>query len=753
MEEQIEGAVVDIRHYNELDGYSVIRIVPGKSLSQAQANDAVVTVVGYMFKLLIGESARFHGQWVEDYRYGRQFEAWQTISIDPKTPAGIIRYLGSGIIKGIGKKRAAVIANHFGSDTMPILDREPARIYEVPDIPKYVAANLVVEWRINRIKRSMMTYLQSLGISAKIAQDIFNKYGEKSQETIERNPFLLEEEFIYQIGFDKVDQIARNRGVDPLNKYRLWTGLEHTLKMLSRKGHTCAPLELLLKETKLLLGVEHEHLQRIIPLQLATGDLVEDDLLNESNGTLITAIYLPEYYCAETNVASRLLDMSKSRNSQINCDSGEKCWKMLLASLCSDNGVKLSPEQEEAIGMALTNKLSVLTGGPGTGKTTVLRMLIKILIENNHQFALAAPTGRAAKRLGETTEEEARTIHRLLGYLPETGGFQQDQDNPLKFDIIIIDEASMLDLELFHSLLKAIPSTAHLLLVGDVDQLPPVGAGNVLGDIINSEIAPVTELEKIYRQETGSQIAINAQLIKQGKYPNLDVKSSEDFYFFNVSDAKKAADEVVELVTTKIKKKFGFDPLRELQVLAPMYAGPIGIDNLNARLREALNDENRKEFVKIAGRPFRVGDKIMQRRNNYEKGVFNGDIGFIDSINHNDKSLELWIDDRLVTYDFSEASALTHAYCISVHKSQGSEYPAVIIPIMTQQGRMLRRYLLYTAITRAKELVVLVGSRQAIWTAVNNNQVDERYSGLQTRLQQQSPKIDALSETQPSIQT
>ena len=742
MEELIEGSIVDIRHYNERDGYSVIRVVLDKSYSQIQAKDAVVTVVGKMFKLARGESARFRGQWVEDWKYGKQFEAEQIIPVDPRTVAGIIKYLSSGIAKGIGKRRAAAIANYFGSDTIHILDYEPERIYEVSDIPQSVAKNLVDEWKTNRIKRRMMTYIQGLGISANIAQDIFNRYGEKSRENIERNPFLLDEEFIYKIGFEKVDQIARNRGVDALRMYRLWTGIEHTLHQLARNGHTCAPRDILIQNAGQLLGVDRVHLEQTIRFQLQTGDLVRGEFNDESSEKLTTAIYLPEFHAAETDVASHLQELCESGSNLVS-EVSEMRFHSLVSRLCDDNGIELASEQEAAIAMALRQKLSVLTGGPGTGKTATLRMLIDVLNETNHRFALAAPTGRAAKRLGESTEEEASTIHRLLKFSPETEEFQHDEGNPLKYDIVIIDEASMLDLALFHSLLKAIPSTAHLLLVGDVDQLPSVGAGNVLQDIIKSGIVPVMELKQNFRQGPGSEIAENAQIIKQGNFPNFSVKSSEDFYFFNVPDARKAADEIVELATTKIKKKFGFDPLQELQVLAPMYAGPVGIDNLNLRLREALNGGNHKEFVKIAGRSFRVGDKVMQRRNNYEKGVFNGDIGFINSINNDDKSLEVWIDDKPVTYDFSEASALTHAYCISIHKSQGSEYPAVILPIVMQQDRMLQRNLLYTAITRANKLVVLVGSKQAIWKAVSNSQVDIRYSGLQTRLQQQMPSGSA----------
>ncbi len=742
MEEQIEGAIVAIKLYNERNGYSVVKIVPDKSYSRIQSNDAAVTVVGYMFKLLVGESAEFRGEWVEDWKYGLQFEAQQIIPVDSRTVAGITKYLSSGIVKGIGKKRAAVIANYFGSDTIHILDYEPERIYEVSDIPQSVAKNLVEGWQTNRIKRRMMTFIQGLGISANDSQHIFNRYGERSREIIERNPFLMEEQFIYKIGFEKVDQIARNRGVDALDKYRLWTGIKHTLHQLSRDGHTCAPQDVLVKRAANLLRIDRMECEKTIQLQLLTGDLVDADLLDESGKKLITAIYLPEVYRAESDVASRLQDLCES-DSNLFDEVSEMRFQTLLFRLCEENDIDLAPEQQTAIAKAIRQKLSVLTGGPGTGKTATLRMLIQVLIETNHRFALAAPTGRAAKRLSESTEEEASTIHRLLKLSPETEEFQHNEGNPLQFDIIIIDEASMLDLELFHSLLKALPLSAHLLLVGDVDQLPSVGAGNVLRDIIGSGIAPVTELKQNFRQGAGSQIADNAQRIKQGEDPNLDVKSSEDFFFFSISDPKRAADEVVNLATTKIKEKFGFDPMRDLQVLAPMYAGPVGIDNLNARLRESLNNEDRKEFVKIAGHSLRVGDKVMQRRNNYEKGVFNGDIGFINSINNDDKSLDLWIDDNLVTYDFSEASDLAHAYCISIHKSQGSEYPAVILPIMIQQNRMLQRNLLYTAITRAKELVVLVGSRQAIWKAVSNSQVEIRYSGLQTRLQQQLLRVPA----------
>ena len=733
MEKSLKGEVVKIRYYNEYDGWSVIEIAPEGNGLQAQAGADPVTVVGNMFKLLVGESAEFRGQWVEHWEYGRQLEANQILPIDPRTIPGIIKYLSSGMIKGIGEKRANAIARRFGEDAIRILDSDPKRVYEITEIPERIAKQLVDEWQINRIKRRMMTYLQGLGINATLAQDIFKKYGKNSQETIERNPFLLDEEFVYAIGFEQVDQIARNRGIDAHDKYRLWTGIEHTLHLLSRNGHTCAPKEDLINGASKLLRVDRAQVEKIMDLQLQTGDLVDDLLPVERSGSSCNAFYLPPMYLAESGAADLLKELKKCSSPLLDEMSNDRWW-FLLQQLSEEHGLKLSLEQQDAVGMALRNKLSILTGGPGTGKTTVLRLLVEVLLKTDHRFALAAPTGRAAKQLTEKTKQAASTIHRLLGYEPQEEQFRSNQDNPLPFDIVVIDETSMLDLKLFYSLLQALKPSAHLLLVGDPDQLPSVGAGNVLRDVIDSDIAPVTRLTKIHRQEAGSQFAHIAQQMKEGTKLKL-TNDSDDFFVFDKFTPWQASENIVELVTVKLKQKFGFDPMQHVQVLAPKYAGDCGIDMLNERLRNALLDTKHKEFVKIAGRSFCVGDKVMQTKNNYDLGVHNGDMGFIDDINIEDKFLEVWIDDRTVRYDFGAALALTHAYCISIHKSQGSEYPAVVVPVVMQQGRMLRRNLLYTAITRAREVLVLVGSRQAIWTAAGNDQVDERYSGLLARLQ------------------
>ena len=408
-------------------------------------------------------------------------------------------------------------------------------------------------------------------------------------------------------------------------------------------------------------------------------------------------------------------------------------WARYLSKLGESNDISLSPQQFSAVRAALTSKVSVLTGGPGTGKTTTLQMLINALHEGDYPFNLASPTGRAAKRLGEATGEDASTIHRLLGFSPDEGGFEHDESNPLSSDMVVIDEASMLDLQLFHSLLKALQPTTHLLLVGDVDQLPSVGAGNVLRDVIDSGIAHVTRLEQIFRQDDKSHIVSNAHCINQGRQPATD-NQSNDFFFFNISDPEAVADMMVDIVKRRAPERWDLDPVRDIQVIAPMYRGAAGVNNLNSRLQAELNGDFRIAEVKLGNRIFRVGDKVMQTRNNYDKEVFNGDIGFINSIDDDDNSLEVVMDNRFVDYDFSEMDEMMHAYCISTHRSQGSEYPAVVMPILTQHYMMLQRNLLYTAITRAKRLVILVGTRQAVHIAVDNNQVAERHSGLLQRL-------------------
>ncbi len=731
MPEEIAGAIERVTYYNEENGYSVIKIMPDKRVPRAQARDGTVTVVGAMPLLSEGETAQFVGEWVNDSRYGMQFRAERAIPVAPETAKGIVSYLSSGIVKGIGPRTAEKIVDHLGEKTITILDSEPERIHDVPGLKPLLAKNLIEVWANNRVMRNTLIYLQGLGISAKFARRVWNEYRENTQRIIENNPYQLAQD-VFLIGFRKADQIARSMGLLPDDVHRLRAGLHYALEELSREGHTFAPREALLEKAEDLLGIDDQSTLGIaLNGQISAQKLRLDTLHDLSPLEAMEAIYLPRYYRAETESATMLRNIAASASLIIR-EHRDTNWSSFLADLSARNNVSLSPLQQSAVCAALTSKLSVLTGGPGTGKTTTLQMLINALGEGDCQFRLASPTGRAAKRLAEATGVEASTIHRLLGVSGD-GGFEHDESNPLPADMVVVDEASMLDLRLFHSLLKALQPTAHLLLVGDVDQLPSVGAGNVLRDVIGSGIASVTRLDQIFRQDDASHIVSNAHRINQGKQPVSDNVSS-DFFFFNVSEPEEVADMLVDIVKRRIPERWDFNPVQDIQVIAPMYRGAAGVNNLNERLQAELNGDSRQAQVKQGNRLFRVGDKVMQTRNNYDKEVFNGDIGFIDSIDDSDNSLEIEMDGGYVGYEFSEMDDLMLAYCISTHRSQGSEYPVVVMPILTQHYMMLQRNLLYTAITRAKQLVVLVGTRKALHIAVNNNKVAERHSGLLHRL-------------------
>ena len=733
MAETIRGAVERITYYNEDNGYSVIKIMPEERHPRAQARDGTVAVVGTMPELREGESAEFTGEWVNDSRWGYQFRADQTLPRAPQSRLGIVSYLSSGIVKGIGPKTAERIVDHFGENTIEILDAEPERIHEVSALTHTLAKNLVQIWSKNRVMRNTIIYLQGLGISAKIAKRIWDEYQEQTQRVIENNPYQLAQD-VFLIGFRKADQIARNMGLAPDDPHRLRAGLHYALNEMASDGHTFSPREQLLEKAAELLGVgDQSALAVALEGQIAAKKLVGDKLRAQAAADTIDAVYLPRFHRAE-NESSRLLRTLVASSSLIIRDQKERNWSRYLAQLSASHNVTLSPQQQSAVQAALTSKVSVLTGGPGTGKTTTLRLLIESLLEADYQFRLASPTGRAAKRLAEATGVEASTIHRLLGFSPDDYGFEHDESNRLPVDMVVVDEASMLDLQLFYSLLRALQPTSHLLLVGDVDQLPSVGAGNVLRDVIDSGIAHVTRLNQIFRQDDSSQIVSNAHRINQGQHPVTDNQAT-DFYFFNIADPDAVAAEIVKIVKTKVPERWGFDPMTDIQVIAPMYRGGAGVNNLNERLQRELNGDPRQAEIKLGTRLFRVGDKVMQTRNNYDKEVFNGDIGFIDSIDHSDNSLDVAMDGADVVYDFSELSEMMHAFCISTHRSQGSEYPVVVMPVLTQHYMLLQRNLIYTAITRAKQLVILVGTRRALHIAVNNNQVAERHSGLLARLQ------------------
>ena len=732
MPEKLDGAIQRITYYNEENGYSVVKIMPETAHPRAQARDGTVTVVGTMPELSEGESAQFTGEWVNDPRYGLQFRAEQAYPVAPNTEKGIVKYLSSGIVRGIGPRTAEKIVDHLGESTIAILDAEPERIYSVPGLKRVLAKNLIDAWANNRAERNILIYLQGLGISAKLAQRIYNEYGAHTQRIIQNNPYQLAED-VFLVGFRKADQIARGMGLRADDIHRLRAGLHFALNEMARDGHTYAPRDELLEKAADLLGVDDvSALAVALDGQLAAGKLLGEALHDARQAEPYMAIYLPRYFRAETE-SNRILRAIAGSSSLIVRDHRETNWERHLAELSASNKLTLSALQQSAVRAAMTSKVSVLTGGPGTGKTTTLQMLINALLEGDYQFRLASPTGRAAKRLAEATAVEASTIHRLLGFSPDESGFEHDESNPLPVDMVVIDEASMLDLQLFHSLLRALKPSAHLLLVGDIDQLPSVGAGNVLRDVIDSGIAAVTRLDQIFRQDDDSHIVSNAHRINRGLHPATD-NQSRDFFFFNIEDPDAVADMVVDIVKNRVPQRWGFNAVEDIQVIAPMYRGAAGVNNLNNRLQKELNGDGRQAEAKLGNRVFRVGDKVMQTRNNYDKEVFNGDIGFIDSVDVFDNSLEVVIDGGYVGYDFSEMDDLMHAYCISTHRSQGSEYPAVVMPILTQHYMMLQRNLLYTAITRAKQLVVLVGTRKALHIAVNNNKVAQRHSGLLHRL-------------------
>lgn len=732
-EESLIGTVERITFYNEDNGWGVIRISPNGKYPAAAALDGTITVVGVMPELVEGEMARFTGKWVNNPQYGLQLRALTVFPIAPKSKDGIIRYLAD-TMDGIGDRRAERIYNHFGEKTMEVLDNTPERVFEVTGIPRKELQNLILQWSQNRAQRQIMIHLQSYGITSRLAKKIYHEYGSETLRMIQNDPYQLADD-VHGIGFKKADTIAQGMGIKPDSRVRLRAGLIYALSQMANDGHTFAPRIVLMKTAAALLGVQDSTaLMEELQTQILAGRFITDTL--HINNMPVDAIYLPVFYHSEKRAAERLKKIAYT-TSELQKQMKGTNWKNYLLELSKQNEVTLSDQQQSAVKAALIEKVSVLTGGPGTGKTTTLQMVINALEKEGIPYELASPTGRAAKRLSEATGRQAQTIHRMLGFSREAGGFEHNEDNPLKADFIIVDETSMLDLLLFHNLLKATKPNAHLMLVGDVDQLPSVGAGNVLNDVLNSQIVNVTRLTQIFRQASHSHIVTNAHRINHGDMPYME-NNSDDFFFFSIADPIEAGRMIVDIVVNRLEKKVGdYDRMNDVQVIAPMYRGAIGVNALNQALQEKLNPPNYRTAEKrLNGILFRVGDKVMQTRNNYEKEVFNGDIGRIRAFDFEENTMEVIIDERIITYNFDETDELIHAYCISTHRSQGSEYPIVVMPLMTQHYMMLQRNLLYTAITRAKKMVVLVGDKKAVYIAVNNNKVAARYSGLLNRLQE-----------------
>ncbi len=727
----LSGLVERITYYNPETSYCVLRLRPQQLLL---GRDPLITVVGNMPELQPGESVRLEGEWINHPQYGRQFRAETVTQIRPAGTEAIRRYLGSGLIKGIGPITAQKIVDKFGEQTLDILDQAPERLLEVDGVGKHRARLIAEAWVEQQQIKEVMLFLQGHGISTSLAVKIYKHYGQQAIPIVSRDPYRLAAD-IFGIGFKTADKIAQDLGLPPDAPGRMAAGIAYVLSQATDEGHVFLPRDALVEEATALLGVEAERVEEALRQMVEHGEVMLEPVPVPDALDLVEAVYLPAMYHSERGAAARLRQMFQTAHSRL-ADLARADWPVLLDRAAHGPG-PLTGQQRDAVRAALTHKVSVLTGGPGTGKTTTLRALITVLGQTRHSFLLASPTGRAAKRLSEATGQPARTIHRMLGFSPAERSFLHNEDNPLNADVIVVDEASMIDLVLFYHLLKAIPPDAHLVLVGDADQLPSVGPGNVLHDVIAARVGPVTRLEVIFRQAETSQIITNAHRINRGELPDTS-NQSNDFFLFPEEDPQKAADLLVDVVRKRIPARFGLDPLQDVQVLAPMYRGPVGVSALNEALQEVLNPnpDGRKAERRLAGRLFRVGDKVIQMRNNYEKDVFNGDIGFVYAFDLTNQIMTVRMDERLVCYDFAEADELTHAYCISVHRAQGSEYPCVVMPIVTQHYMMLQRNLLYTAVTRARQLVVLVGTRKAIAIAVRNDRVARRWSALAWRLQQ-----------------
>jgi exodeoxyribonuclease V alpha subunit len=727
MDETLEGSVERVTYYAGETGFSVVRIRPAHRRQipmGAITPDGLVTVVGLLPEVNPGESLRLTGRWLSHTKHGLQFRAEHCEQMLPATVEGIRRYLGSGMIRGVGPVTAERIVRKFGIKTLEIIDTEPERLREVLGIGAKRVRQITLAWEEQKAIKDVMIFLQAHKVSTRLAVKIYKEYGDAAIDIVQSDPYRLARD-IWGIGFKTADQIAQDMGWEADAPSRIEAGVLYVLHQETDEGHVYVPQAELTTKAAEVLRVNDEQVRYAVD-RLADGfDIVREDLSGASEEA---AIYLRSLYHSEIGVTNRLHRMVEAEGTRLQAFRAPSYRPFVIVS-----DMPLAEQQEQAVRIALTHKVSILTGGPGTGKTTALRALIQTLMRYRCTFALASPTGRAAKRLSDATGHDAATIHRLLEYSPAEG-FKRDDERPLEADMVIVDEASMLDLVLANSLLRAIDPHSHLLLVGDADQLPSVGAGDVLRDIIESGLAPVTRLSVIFRQARDSLIITNAHRINAGQLP-LTPRTATDFFLFVEPDPDRAAELLVDVVRNRIPAKFDLDPLSDIQVLAPMYRGSTGVANLNERLQEALNPSapNRPER-QIGGRIFRVRDRLMQVRNNYDKEVFNGDIGLLVHLDGVDQTAVIDFDGQRVTYQWNELDEVVHAFAVSVHKSQGSEYPAIVMPVTTQHYLMLQRNLLYTAVTRARRLAVLVGTKKAIAIAVRNNQVAKRHTALGLRL-------------------
>ncbi|MFI8435742.1 ATP-dependent RecD-like DNA helicase [Streptomyces sp. NPDC079020] len=726
----LEGVLERITYANEENGYTVARVDTGRG-----AND-LLTVVGALLGAQVGESLRMEGRWGSHSQYGKQFTVENYTTVLPATIQGIRRYLGSGLIKGIGPVMADRITTHFGVDTLDIIEQEPKRLVEVPGLGPKRTKMIAAAWEEQKAIKEVMVFLQGVGVSTSIAVRIYKKYEDASISVVKNQPYRLAAD-VWGIGFLTADRIAQAVGIPHDSPERVKAGLQYALSQSSDQGHCFLPEERLIADGVKLLQVDTGLvIECLADLAADPEGVVREKVPSSDGGEPVTAVYLVPFHRAEISLAAqvrRLLQTPEDRMPAFQ----DVAWDKALAWLATRTGATLAPEQEEAVRLALSRKVAVLTGGPGCGKSFTVRSIVELARAKRAKVVLAAPTGRAAKRLSELTGAEASTVHRLLELKPG-GDAAYDRDRPLDADLVVVDEASMLDLLLANKLVKAVAPGAHLLLVGDVDQLPSVGAGEVLRDLLaDGGPVPAVRLTRIFRQAQQSGVVTNAHRINAGQPPLTEGMS--DFFLFVEDETEDAGVLAVDVAARRIPAKFGLDPRRDVQVLAPMHRGPAGAGHLNGLLQQAITpgrpDLPEKRF---GGRVFRVGDKVTQIRNNYDKGengVFNGTVGVVVSLDVDEQKLTVRTDeDEEIGYDFDELDELSHAYAMTIHRSQGSEYPAVVVPVTTSAWMMLQRNLLYTAVTRAKKLVVLVGSRKAIGQAVRTVSAGRRCTALDFRL-------------------